>query len=395
LSANDDNGVLLHMEEHTRAKHRILEEYLKAWFPILATFDNRIIFLDGFAGSGEYDDEHHSPGSPIVAIQTALNHSLFPQKLSTKELIFLLVEKLPERSAHLKGRMNILFKEKAGGKYEVFPQKWTAEVITGEFSKETGPLIEGLEKKGLNLAPTMAFIDPFGYKDLNLDLLGRILRFPKCELLITYMTGFVDRFCYDAMHEDSIKQTLKIDDQVLDRVRAIKEPEKRDLEWLKLLNDGIVGAATRQADAVKAPLGRIYRLSFKLKDRGNHIMYDLVYFTKDLRGIDVMKAAMYKVNKDWNYTFSDYNFSPGQTKLFDFSNEVAWISDAAALVYLQFKGRKLVPFFEVQNYVRDPSVPYAFRKGILKALETEMKVIVHRGASPKGSFPENCFLDFN
>ncbi len=390
--ANDN--VLLTMAEHTRAKHRVLTEYLKAWFPILATFDNRIIFLDGFAGPGEYNDPEHSVGSPIIAIQTALNHRLFQSKLSQKEIIFIFVEKSEARADYLRQKLDQMYSLKEEGKYSKLPEKWNVDVNTGEFSKVTGPLVGGLEAKNLNLAPTMAFIDPFGYKDLDLELLGRILRFPKCELLITYMTGFMDRFCFDAMHEDSIKQALKIDDPVLQKVRSMASIDDRNLEWLRLLNEGIITAAARQANLAETPLDPVLRLSFKLKDKSNHVLYDLVYFTKGLRGIDVMKEAMYRTGKDWSYTFSDYNFTPGQSNLLDFTDEPTWQRDAAKIVYEKFKGRPLVPFVEVENFVRDPSVPYAFRKGILGVLEADNRIVVHRGTARRNSYPEDCLIDF-
>ena len=34
------------IDPHTKAKHEILENYLKAWFPILARTAQRIIYLD-------------------------------------------------------------------------------------------------------------------------------------------------------------------------------------------------------------------------------------------------------------------------------------------------------------------------------------------------------------
>src|SRR5437868_6759366 len=58
-------------EAHTLAKHRILQEYLKGWLPILGQGQkNRLLYFDGFAGCGELTEGH--PGSPIVAIPTAL-----------------------------------------------------------------------------------------------------------------------------------------------------------------------------------------------------------------------------------------------------------------------------------------------------------------------------------
>jgi three-Cys-motif partner protein len=387
--------VPLHMEPHTKAKHTVLTEYLKAWFPILTTWDNRVIYLDGFAGCGEYDDADHSIGSPQIAIDTALNHILFKSKLSKKELVFWFIEKESASIDHLEQRLGSRYGNKTTNGYSRLPSNWSVDATPGEFSKVAGPLVSGLEQKGANLAPTLAFVDPFGYKDLDRDLMGRILRFPKCELLVTYMTGFMDRFSYDASHEDSIKATLGIDDNVLASIRAIATREERDLEWLRLLNNGIVTAAERQAAAASTPLPRIMRLSFKLSDQSNNVLFYLVYFTKNLVGIDVMKGAMYRASRDWSYAFSDYNFVPDQTQLFDYTDEKAWLKDAAEVVYSKFKGRKLVSFPEIRDFVRDPEVRYYFRTGILDVLQDDGRIVVHRGNRKKNSYPEDCLIDFS
>ena len=40
------------LEPHTAAKHKILACYLDAWFPILAKYNGRIVYLDGFSDPG-------------------------------------------------------------------------------------------------------------------------------------------------------------------------------------------------------------------------------------------------------------------------------------------------------------------------------------------------------
>ncbi len=64
------------LEPHTAAKHEILRQYLNAWFPILGSQHERVVFLDGFAGPGIYEDGE--PGSPIIALRTLLEHAFFP-----------------------------------------------------------------------------------------------------------------------------------------------------------------------------------------------------------------------------------------------------------------------------------------------------------------------------
>jgi three-Cys-motif partner protein len=83
------------IERHTSAKHQILRKYLDAWFPILGTFNKRVVYVDGFAGPGRYTGGE--PGSPIVALEAALTH----QAKLPGELVFLFIEKDTARADHL------------------------------------------------------------------------------------------------------------------------------------------------------------------------------------------------------------------------------------------------------------------------------------------------------
>jgi three-Cys-motif partner protein len=60
------------LDPHTLAKHDLIRRYLGGWFPILAKYNGRVVFLDGFAGPGVLDDGN--PGSPIIAMETLLQH---------------------------------------------------------------------------------------------------------------------------------------------------------------------------------------------------------------------------------------------------------------------------------------------------------------------------------
>ena len=60
------------MVPHTAAKHLLLKRYLDRWFPILGKYNQRINYIDGFAGPGEY--EGGEPGSPLLAIEAAKYH---------------------------------------------------------------------------------------------------------------------------------------------------------------------------------------------------------------------------------------------------------------------------------------------------------------------------------
>ena len=65
--------VIWPIEPHTKAKHGILRRYLQAWFPIIAFSGSpRLVYVDGFAGPGEYDGGEE--GSPAIAMRTLIEH---------------------------------------------------------------------------------------------------------------------------------------------------------------------------------------------------------------------------------------------------------------------------------------------------------------------------------
>jgi three-Cys-motif partner protein len=97
----------LEKEPHTEAKHKILDRYLKAWFPILGSANKRIIYLDGFAGPGEYYGGED--GSPIIALKIAKDHKLRDHRLlQNTDIIFYFIDKNKTYCEHLEGKIKKL-----------------------------------------------------------------------------------------------------------------------------------------------------------------------------------------------------------------------------------------------------------------------------------------------
>lgn len=71
---SDKLGTTWDIEPHTEAKHEILRYYLGAWFPILGRRQHRLLYVDGFAGPGEY--KGGKDGSPIIALKVVQDHLL-------------------------------------------------------------------------------------------------------------------------------------------------------------------------------------------------------------------------------------------------------------------------------------------------------------------------------
>jgi three-Cys-motif partner protein len=87
---------------HTKAKHDILTRYLGAWFGIFgrSRYHRRVNVLDGFAGSGRYDDDE--PGWPALTLSTLLDHRSFADFGDT-QFTFVFNEWDSERYTSLQG----------------------------------------------------------------------------------------------------------------------------------------------------------------------------------------------------------------------------------------------------------------------------------------------------
>lgn len=173
------------LEPHSAAKHQILRHYLNAWFPILGSQHERVVFLDGFAGPGIYD--HGEPGSPIIALRTLLEHSFFPRMACQFEFFFL--ENRQKRYDSLVEQLEAFTRARGG-----LPRNVTVVHQQTTFEEAASGLVDDLRQQRARLAPTFAFIDPFGFKGAPIELVGRLLAFDRCEVFFHFMYNRVNQF---------------------------------------------------------------------------------------------------------------------------------------------------------------------------------------------------------
>ena len=89
--------TLWRLEDHTRGKHMVLRAYMNAWLPIILGTFERAMFVDAFAGPGEY--ENGEAGSPVIALKALAQHSA--QRMMRGQIDYVFIEKDLDRSAHL------------------------------------------------------------------------------------------------------------------------------------------------------------------------------------------------------------------------------------------------------------------------------------------------------
>ena len=357
--------TLWEIEPHTAAKHELLKHYLGAWFPILASREKRIIFLDGFAGPGIYSDD--SPGSPIIALNTLLNHDAFP-RCNGCEFVFLFVEENQARFERLQTEIR---------KFDPLPSNVRVDPYCAEFKDVIAEVSNSLRDSNRRLAPTLAFVDPFGLSGVPMDLIAKFLDSPKCELFLILMVDHLNRFLSTAPMKRSRDSLFGTSD--FSTVEAA--PAGRRIPLL--------------VDLYKAQLRDVaefqYALDFEMERDSGTVAYYVVYATRSLTGVEKFKDAMWKVDPSTGSSFSDRNWNQGS--LLTGSN--VELSQLQQRLSEEFGGQEVsIDLLEEFTLVDTP-----FRKphlrSALKSMERSSRIVANRPAGSRSGFKPGTQVYFN
>ena len=274
-------------EAHTLAKHQILQEYLKGWLPILGQGQtNRLLFFDGFAGCGELTKGH--PGSPVVAIQTAMKALSGQAPLEIR-----MVEKDPARCAYL---LKIIQRERKATS-TLYPSIRVFDPICGECEPAVTQLLDDHARSRKPLGPALFFLDQYGYSNIPMALLQRILSNSKCETFSYLNWQRMHPYFTDPTKADTF-------------TRALGGDEWRDVQALQ---------GQQRIDGFKAIYVRLLRerakakfvYDFAMRGRDHRPIYWLFFCTNSIKGLEVMKKAMWKVDPTGRFEFSDRDAEQG------------------------------------------------------------------------------------
>jgi hypothetical protein len=204
----------------------------------------------------------------------------------------------------------------------------------------------------------------------------------KAELLITFMAGFIKRFIESPSHYESLKH-LFTDDQINELKNS--SPTTKGEKALQFFLENLKNKINKE----------VYSISFETRNKTNNLEYYLIYLTSNVLGMKVMKDAMYNVSENGEFKFSDFDFNPSQKTLVDYGLKLKkqWIKDATneLCIYISNNGliNKEIPLEEVEKYII-LYTHYAFRKEILKYLESTSKIDIIGERKRKYTYPDNA-----
>ena len=170
------------LESHTVGKHRVLRHYMEAWLPIMMRNNSRILFIDAFAGPGQYSGGED--GSPVIALETFLEHN--SRHMMTGEVRYVFIEKEVDRAQHLEQVVGLMKSN--------LPMNCHVHVFQGTFTDKMTEVLDTIDAQNRRLAPAFVMVDPFGVSDTPMSLIARILTNPKSEVYVSFMYEAINRF---------------------------------------------------------------------------------------------------------------------------------------------------------------------------------------------------------
>ncbi len=221
------------IQQHSVAKHRILQAYLAAYFQTLVSSPNRetlkLTLVDGFAGGGLYlhqDTRELVKGSPFILLEATREAEYLINKDRHKPVQLLVDYFFTEADGHAHKHLDKVLRE-AGYGDRIGNGIYLEHA---RFQDKADAIIEFIKKKSPRNGRSIFALDQYGYKEVPTHLMRKIFEaLPSAELILTFG---VDSFMNFANDGDQVKDLL--DGLGLPDIfagRSIEEIKASDRDW--------------------------------------------------------------------------------------------------------------------------------------------------------------------
>lgn len=351
--------TLWELEPHTRGKHLVLKNYMGAWLPIMLFSNDRALFIDAFAGPGEYRDGEE--GSPVIALKALCERADKGKMRGSIDYMF--IEKDAARASHLEKTIAPILSQ--------LPDGCDVGVYTGTFTETMSAALDAIDSQNDQLAPSFVMIDPFGVSGTPMSLIERILKNDKAEVFITFMYGHINRFKSLPEFEKSLDNLFGC----ADWREGIEMPDSNER---KAFFYALYKKRLRES-------GARFVLDFDVYEGGS-LVYALFFATKNELGCDKMKQAMWKAAPD-----GDFRFKGGMGDQLTFGTDMVDFGRLRDELRERFGIGEWLSIESAQEFMRSDRT--LFHSGQLKRVLADMETGEELEADPESErsrrrFPE-------
>ena len=354
------------LDPHTQGKHLVLQYYMEAWLPIMTTWNGRVLFIDAFAGPGEYSG--CEPGSPLVALRAFTEHSA--RKRMKGNINYLFIEKDPNRCGHLRDVLRNFEPE--------IPENCRFQVFNSTFDETLTDVLDRIDEQNKRLAPSFVMIDPFGVSDTPMKTIGRILSNPKSEVYVSFMFNHINRFKEHPNFERHLDELFGCSEW-RHGLGITNSVERKDF-FFGLYKRQLKSAGAKQV------------LHFELYE-GQRLVYAIFFGTQNLEGCDKMKQAIWKVAP-----FGDYRFHGGQNSQLTFGTDLLDFSPLEKALHEEFGPKGWTRIEDMTRFVKSDATEYHsghLKLKTLNPMEKRGEVEAKQGSRKRPcTYPDGTELRF-
>ena len=283
------------IEEHSKAKLRVLRSYLQAYFDRLNIIPNRDEFkldlVDGFAGGGTFlDDGDLLSGTPLVMLEEASSATERLNRNRNKPLHvdckFYFVDKEAAHTDHLR-------KVLAERGHEIEEDR--VVVRTGSFENEIEGILQSIHRRQPRAGRAIFLLDQTGFSQVEMALVSRIFaELPAAEVILTFAA-------------DALVNHLSETPQIAKAVAPLQLSESQ-IEDLIHLRDGKGGRALVQRllrNHARTATGATYDTPFFIRPGQSRRALWFLHLSRHPTARDVM------LQRHWDIQNTFEHYGPG------------------------------------------------------------------------------------
>jgi three-Cys-motif partner protein len=254
--------------EQTLVKHCILRQYLQRFAHIVGSRWDSLTYVDCFSGPWKVRSEEFKDTSFGIALEELRKaRDTHAKRGRVLRLRCFFLEKDPVAHESLKGFVTGV--EDA----EITVQKDTLE-------QSVDKIVTFVQEGGRQSFPFI-FIDPTGWTGFATDTIAPLLRLNPGEVLINFMTGHICRFLDSPQDEiqDSFRRIFGLGD-IREQIKGLTGQNREDV---------VAQAYTSNVKRVGGFKFGCRAIVLHPEKQRSH--YNLIYLTRNLKGVEVFKEA--------------------------------------------------------------------------------------------------------
>ena len=351
------------LDDHTLGKHLVLKSYMDAWLPIVLNTYRRALFVDGFAGPGQY--RNGEPGSPLIALDALAKHAR--HDVMTGQIEFAFIEERADRFAHLE---NVV-----AGRRSSLPSFCRVRTFNDTYEFVFPQLLDVLETD--SAVPAFVMIDPFGVSGVFMDQVKTLMEYPSTEVYISFMYREINRFATQPEFTDHLNGLFGCEDWM--QALEIEDPVARRESFHRTYERQLRNAGAK------------YVVPLQLYDGRRHV-YTIFFATQNTQGCDKMKHAMWKAAP-----LGDFRFTGGLDRQFTLGPGIVDFDRLRDDLVGEFPMNEDVPVEAVENFMRSDRTLFhtSHYKKVLAEMERVGRLVVSKSPrKQRRRYPPGTVISF-